>query len=137
MLKVDAEELGAIKILHFQGQIVNGEAATTLREAVFAQAGASVVVLELAGVDIIDAGGLGVLLELREWTQSKGIEFRLMNVNKLVQQVFEITRLDSVFHISSKGDARPVAARRIAGRERRLRLAGKLKRSLRKEGNRL
>jgi anti-anti-sigma factor len=59
------------------------------------------VVLDLAQVALIDASGLGALLELREWTQSMGIEFRLMNIRKLVQQVFEITRLDTVFEISS------------------------------------
>ena len=53
-------------------------------------------------VDLIDAGGLGALLELREWTQLMGIEFKLMNVINRVRQVFEITRLDSVFDIMSE-----------------------------------
>jgi anti-anti-sigma factor len=56
----------------------------------------------LAQVALIDAGGLGAFLELREWTQSNGIEFKIMNVRRLVQQVFEITRLDTVFEISSR-----------------------------------
>jgi anti-anti-sigma factor len=102
MLKVRAEKLGKVTILHFQGRIVNGITTTTLREAVFAQARVSTVVLNLAQVDLIDAGGLGTLLELREWTQAKGIEFKLMNIISLVRQVFEITRLDSVFEITSQ-----------------------------------
>src|SRR6266481_5491659 len=102
MLKVQVEKLGDKVVLHIQGRIVHGVATTTLREAVFAQAGASAVLLDLAQVGLIDAGGLGTLLELRQWTQSKGIEFRLKNVRKLVQQVFEITRLDTVFEISSR-----------------------------------
>lgn len=102
MLKVQAEKLGTVTILHFQGRIVNGIATTTLREAVFSQARASTVVLNLAQVDLIDAGGLGALLDLREWTQSKQIEFRLMNVTRLVQHVLEITSLDSVFEITSQ-----------------------------------
>src|SRR5258705_2243067 len=100
MLNVHVEKLGDVHVLHIQGRIVYGVATTTLREAVFAQAGASAVVLDLAQVVLIDAGGLGTLLELREWMQSKGIEFRIMNVRKLIQQVFEITRLDTVFEIS-------------------------------------
>ena len=101
MLKVYVEKLGDVDVLHIQGRIVYGVATTALREAVFAQADASAVVLDLAQVVLIDASGLGALLELREWTQSMGIEFRLMNIRKLVQQVFEITRLDTVFEISS------------------------------------
>jgi anti-anti-sigma factor len=102
MLNVQVEKLGDVDVLHIQGRIVYGVATTTLREAVYARANASAVVLDLAQVVLIDAGGLGALLELRAWTQSKGIEFRIMNVKKLVQQVFEITRLDTVFEISSR-----------------------------------
>ena len=102
MLKVEAEKLGTVTILHFEGRIVNGIATTILCESVFNQAGANTLILDFAHVDLIDAGGLGVLLELREWTQLSGIEFKLMNVIKRVRQVFEITRLDSVFDITSE-----------------------------------
>jgi anti-anti-sigma factor len=67
-------------------------------------------VLDFARVNRIDAGGLGVLLELREQTKARGIEFKLMNVTKLVKQVLEITRLDSVFEISSELELTSAAA---------------------------
>lgn len=101
MLKVEAEELGMVTILHLKGRVLAGIATTFLRESVFNQAGASTLILDFAHVDLIDAGGLGTLLELREWTQFMGIELKLMNVIGRVRQVFEITRLDSVFDISS------------------------------------
>ena len=102
MLKVSAEKLGSVAVLHLEGRIVNGDAIKILREAVLAQEGACAVVLELAKVDLVDAGGLGTLLELREGTQARGIELRLTNVNRLVQQVLAITRLDSVLKISAR-----------------------------------
>jgi anti-anti-sigma factor len=83
-------------------------ASPALHSAVLAQVDASVVVLDLARVNTIDAGGLGVMLELREHTESKGIELRLENVTKLVRQILEITKLDSVFEIS--GNNRPDVA---------------------------
>jgi len=64
-----------------------------------------VVVLDFARVELIDARGLGVLLELQEFTQSRGIEFRLINVNSLVQQVLNISRLNSVFEIPQEQNA--------------------------------
>jgi len=79
------------------------------------QLDANALVLDLARVNGIDAGGLGVMLELRELTQSKGILFRLVNVTKLVQQVLEMTCLDAVFVISSEEDVLSDAARRRAG----------------------
>lgn len=108
MLKVHAQKLGAVAILRVQGQLVIGELAT-LRNAVFSQSEASVLVLDLARVSRIDAAGLGVMLELREVAQSKGIEFRIMNVTKLVQQVLEITRLNAVFELTSERDLQSLA----------------------------
>jgi anti-anti-sigma factor len=123
MLKVYLEKLGDVVVLHIQGRIVYGVATTTLREAVLAQAGASAVILDLTQVVLIDAGGLGALLELRQWTQSKGIEFRLTNVRSLVQQVFEVTCLNTVFEISpwqsmshAAAGARPPAVMRSVPR---------------------
>ena len=72
-----------------------------LRKAVDSQAGARVLILDLAGVSIIDAGGLGLLLELREQTRAKGIDFKLMNLRRPVRRLLEITRLNSVFAVTS------------------------------------
>ena len=96
MLKVHTTKLGKVTVLYVQGKIVSGE-TELLRRAVLAQADASVIVLDLARVNTIDAGGLGVMLELREHTQSRGIEFRLKNVTRLVRHVLEITHLNEVF----------------------------------------
>ena len=70
MLKVHAKNLGAVAILSLQGRIVIGETAA-LRRAVHSQSGVSAVVLDLARVSTVDAFGLGVMLKLREQTQSK------------------------------------------------------------------
>ncbi len=96
MLKVNHTRMGNVAVLCLKGKIVLGE-TVALRRAVLTQLDADVVVLDLARVNTIDAGGLGVLLEMRQHTQSRGIEFRLMNVTRLVGQVLEITRLSSVF----------------------------------------
>jgi len=110
MLKIHAKKSGEVTILCLQGRIVAGE-ATALRDAVLSRSDTSILVLDLARVTGIDAGGLGLMLELREQTQAKGIKFRLRNVTKLVQQVFEITRLNSVFEIYSEGEGLSEASR--------------------------
>jgi len=103
MLKVHAKNIGTVAILCLQGQIVTGEAAA-LRNAVHSQSRISALILDLARVSTIDAGGLGVMLELREQTQAKGIDFKLMNVTKLVSWVLEITRLNTVFEVTSEAE---------------------------------
>ncbi len=101
MLRVHAQKLGHIVVLGLRGGIVAGD-TTPLRNKVESLSNVSMIVLDLARVNRIDAGGLGALLELREQTIAKGIEFKLMNVTRLVKQVLEITRLDAVFEISSE-----------------------------------
>ncbi len=99
MLKAYSRKFGNAVVICLQGRILRGE-TETLRKAVLVPDDASVVVLDLARVNTIDAGGLGVMLELRAEAESRGIEFRLRNVNRLVKQILTITRLDSVFEIS-------------------------------------
>ena len=120
MLKVHAKNIGTVAILCLQGQIVTGEAAA-LRNAVHSQSPISALILDLTRVSTIDAGGLGVMLELREQTQAKGIDFKLMNVTKLVSWVLEITRLNTVFEVTSEAEVlsavslgRPVSPMELA-----------------------
>src|SRR5260370_35415181 len=103
MLRVHAKNLGSVAILCLQGRMVRGENAA-LRNAVYSQSEVSAVVLDLARISTIDAGGLGVMLELREQTQSKGIAFKLINVTKLVSRLLEIKRLTSVFTSTSAAE---------------------------------
>ena len=100
MLKVHTAKFGNVALLCVEGRIVRGE-TDALRNAVLAQVDTNVVVLDLAHVNTIDAGGLGVMLELRAETESRGIDFRLEHVTQLVRRILEITKLDSVFDLSS------------------------------------
>ena len=51
------------------------------------------------------------MLELREQAQSKGIRFELMNLNKWVRYVLEVSRLDSVFEVKSEVECLPTVSR--------------------------
>jgi anti-anti-sigma factor len=107
MLKIHTAKLGNVALLCVEGRIVRGE-TDALRNAVLAEVDTSMVILDLTHVNTIDAGGLGVMLELREETESRGIEFKLEHVTQLVRRILEITKLDSVFNISESD--RPDAA---------------------------
>ena len=103
MLKVYPKNLGVVTILCLQGRLVNGE-TEALRNAAESASKTDVIVLDLARVSTIDARGLGVMLKLREVAHARGIDFRIMNVPKLVSMVLEITCLNSVFEISSEAE---------------------------------
>jgi anti-sigma B factor antagonist len=103
MLKVNAQEFGSVIILCLQGQIMIGE-TEVLRGAVHSHNDTKAIVLDLNQVSGIDAAGLGILLELRQWAVAVGTKFSLRNVPERVKQVLKITRLDSVFENSSEAE---------------------------------
>ncbi len=105
-MKVTARNLGNVSVLSLEGRIVHGE-TEMVRQAIQSrladsQAHMSSLVLDFASVSAVDAGGLGLLLELRREAQAKGIRLRVTNASRLVSRVFEITRLDSVFEVSAE-----------------------------------
>jgi anti-anti-sigma factor len=61
-----------------------------LRNAVLNQQHTRMLVIDLARVERIDAGGLGVLLGLRESARSSAIMFKLMNATKRVEAILEL-----------------------------------------------
>lgn len=109
MLKIDAKNLESFTVLSLQGQIVTGE-TEILRTAVQNLPVTRAVILDLARVTTVDAHGLGVLLQLREWTIERAMRFELRNVSNPMRQIFEITRLDTVFHITSSVESFPSVA---------------------------
>ena len=114
MLNVHTKNLGTVAVLCLQGQLVNGE-TEILRDAVQSLSEVGAVKLDLARVTTVDAGGLGVMLALREQVESKGIRFELMNVTKQISRVLEITRLDSVFRITTGVEVFPTVSRSRRG----------------------
>jgi len=97
MLKITVQNLGDTSVL----RIVAGDASSILRNAVLSQRHTRMMVIDLAQVERIDAGGLGVLLGLRESASSRGIMFKLINATKRVEEVLELTHLQRVFEFCS------------------------------------
>jgi anti-anti-sigma factor len=110
MLKIQAKNWGTIAVLSLQGQIVNGE-TEILRNAVQSLPEVSAIKLDFERVTTVDAGGLGAMLTLREQVESKGIRLELMNVNKRIRSVLELTRLDTVFQITGIVERFPAVSR--------------------------
>jgi len=101
MLKITIQKLGDTSVLRCHGRIVAGDAGSILRSAVLSQRQTTMLVIDLARVDRIDAGGLGVLLGLRETARSRAIMFKLMNATKRIEEILELTHLQRVFEFCS------------------------------------
>jgi|SRR5882672_6185996 len=93
MLTVTVQNLDEVTILQCFGRIVGGEETALLCAAV--QQNDRSIILDLSGVDVIDAAGIGLLVSL----QAAGIYLKLMNPTKRVREILKVTELESVFEI--------------------------------------
>ncbi len=93
MLTVTTEQFGDVVTLRCRGRIVRGQETAILCAAV-AQHGRNLV-LDLSGVDAIDAAGIGLLVSL----QAAGIYLKLVNPTPQVREILRVTQLESVFEI--------------------------------------
>ena len=100
MLKVHAKKLDSVEVLCLEGWIVTGETEILRGVGQLASDDTREIILDLSNVSLVDAHGLGVLLQLREQALARGIHLELRNVSKPLYNVFEITRLNTVFEIN-------------------------------------
>jgi anti-anti-sigma factor len=99
MLELLVERHADTAILHCVGRIIAGDEGRRLRSVVMCQADKRVVLLDLAGVDRIDAGGLGLLVSLQTLGYAVGFELQVTNPQPIVREVLELTGLGSVLEI--------------------------------------
>jgi anti-anti-sigma regulatory factor len=79
MLGVHVENIGEMAVVQCEGRIVRSEAAFKLREAVYSQRDARIIVLDFSEVPAIEGGGLGMLVFLQRWAQEHDIRLKLFN----------------------------------------------------------
>ena len=94
MLTVTAKDSDDGVVLQCQGGIVRGDETAILCAAVGQHR--RDVILDLTGVDAIDAAGIGSLVSL----QASGIYLKLVNPTDQVREVLRVTQLESIFEIS-------------------------------------
>ena len=109
MLNVQSKNLGTVSLLNLEGNFVVGETAG-LQDVIQDLPVTRTIVLDLSRVSLVDAHGLGVMLQLREQAQRRHMRFELVNVRDRLRELLRITRLDSVFQIRSEVQFIPVAA---------------------------
>jgi len=109
MLNVQRKNIGNVSLLNLDGNVLIGE-TDSLRDIMQALPLTTSVILDLSQVALVDAHGLGVLLQLREQALARGIQLELMNVTDHLRDLFRMTHLDSVFQIRAGAELFPLLA---------------------------
>ncbi|HWY58906.1 MAG TPA: STAS domain-containing protein [Terriglobales bacterium] len=99
-LKIDTRKSEGVTIMSCHGRIVFGEEATALRENLKKVLSSTrQVVLNLAGVNYIDSGGLGTLVGVYSSARASGAEIKLTGLGQRLRDVLQITKLVTVFEV--------------------------------------
>jgi anti-anti-sigma factor len=98
VLKLQVQESPLVTILRCSGRMVYGEGNDILAKAVMSK-DTRHFLIDLNGVNAIDAAGLGSLADLQRWARSANRTIFLANLSKRVREVLETTGLSSVLQI--------------------------------------
>jgi anti-sigma B factor antagonist len=109
--KATSREVGDVTLIDMIGRITLGEGSALLRDLVRENLakGHKKIVMNLAGIQYIDSSGLGELVSGYRLMKSEGGELKLLNLNKKVTDLLEITRLYTVFDIHNQ-EAQAIAS---------------------------
>ena len=90
-----------ITVIDVRGQLIVGN-RQELKERVLEEleTGARKFLIDFEGTAYIDSSGLGVLVSLSKKIREQGGELRLVSLNEDLRTLFELTKLDTLFHIA-------------------------------------
>ncbi|RMI01654.1 MAG: anti-sigma factor antagonist [Calditrichaeota bacterium] len=100
MINVNVRSQGSTKIVAIEGEVdlySSPQVRDTLLEVVQQQPPA--VVVDLRGVSYMDSSGLATLIEALQMIEQHSGRLLLADIRPEVREVFELSRLDSVFRI--------------------------------------
>jgi anti-anti-sigma factor len=100
MLQLLVQRRGDRVILQCTGKIVAGAGLKSFQRTATTQRAASLII-DLRRVEALDAAGLGTLLRIKQWCDAQGMDLKLINPGKHVQEVLALTALDSVLDVLS------------------------------------
>ncbi|KAB2879340.1 STAS domain-containing protein [bacterium] len=92
-------EKNGIVIMEVCGSILGGPDATQLNDEVhrWIKEGKKNFIVNLQAVDLINSSGLGILISNLTNVKNNGGDLRLSNLSQKIRQIFQITKLASVF----------------------------------------
>ena len=100
-MQTTTRHIGDVAVLDISGRITLGEGNVMLREIVreLADKGNKKLVLNLGEVQYIDSSGVGELVRTHTTVRNQGGRLKLVNLNKRVNDLLQMTKLSAVFDI--------------------------------------
>jgi anti-sigma B factor antagonist len=100
-IQASTRVVDGIAIVDISGQLRLGEGTGKLRDLVqqLTRDGYHKILLNLGSVQHIDSSGIGELMSCHTTLRNQGGELKLMQLNKNVRNLLQVTRLYTVFDV--------------------------------------
>jgi len=100
-VKLTTRQVGDVTVIDVAGRITLGEGSSALREALRDLVGKNQkkILLNLGDVTYIDSSGIGELVSGFTTVTNSGGALKLLNLNKRVKDLLQITKLYTVFDV--------------------------------------
>lgn len=91
-----------VQVLFLTGELIDKNQATELLKSVdeLIEMGKNKIMIDLSDLKYMNSSGLNVLIQLLTKTRSKGGESVIVNVNKKVNELLVITKLNTLFKVA-------------------------------------
>jgi anti-sigma B factor antagonist len=100
-VKLNTRQVGNVSVIDVAGRITLGEGSAALRETLrdMVAKNQNKILLNLADVTYIDSSGIGELVSGFTTVTNTGGQLKLLNLNKRVKDLLQITKLYTVFEV--------------------------------------
>ena len=100
-VKLTTRQVGDVSVMDVAGRITHGEGSAALRDALREMVGKNQkkILLNLGEVSYIDSSGIGELVSGFTTVTNSGGTLKLLNLNKRVKDLLQITKLYTVFDV--------------------------------------
>jgi anti-sigma B factor antagonist len=100
-VKLTTRQVGDVSVIDAVGRITLGEGSSVFRETLreLMAKGHKKILLNLADVSYIDSSGIGELVSGFTTVTNQGGQLKLLNLNKRVKDLLQITKLYTVFEV--------------------------------------
>ena len=100
-VKLTSRQVGDVTVIDVAGRITLGEGSSVLRDALrdLVSKNQKKILLNLGEVSYIDSSGIGELVSGFTTVTNSGGALKLLNLNKRVKDLLQITKLYTVFDV--------------------------------------
>jgi anti-sigma B factor antagonist len=100
-LKLSTRVVDGVSILDLSGRITLGEGSVQLRDTIrdLVSKGVKSILVNLGEVNYIDSSGIGELVSAFTSVKNQGGDLKLLNLNKKIYDLLQITKLYTVFDV--------------------------------------